>query len=290
MSCWVCDSSDLKIAYPGLSPDEIETTDFRITDKNYGTALTVSKCQSCGFMFCTEAENVTSFYEEMDDPDYDEGREERIFQARRLLSSLGLENTQGASLLDVGAGVGISLQAANEMGYRTVGVEPSRALSQAGRDRDLDIRTGTLEEVGLTEKFDVVLLVDVIEHVTNPGELLKQCRQVMKDGGVLLVVTPDISSFASKVLGKNWWHVRVAHVGYFNRRTFLQLAEREHLQLTKSFRPTWYFSVGYLFERLSSYIPPSGKLAEFGPFKQLTVPLNLLDSLAFVLHKQPNEQ
>ena len=281
-TCWICGSKNTELKYDG-STDQLNPNDFRITDRSYGTSLPVHHCKDCGFDFCPDATEVLKYYEQMDDPEYDASREVRIRQANHLLKALNLSDASEHKLLDVGAGTGIFIQAAKEMGYRAVGVEPSKAMSAIARERGLDVRTGVLADFDLKERFDVVLLIDVIEHVADPGALLAACRKVLEADGRLLVVTPDISSIAARVLGRRWWHIRVAHIGYFNKKTFSQLAAQEDLSIMQVFRPTWYFSAAYLLERLSSYVPLVYRLSKVSLFKNLTVPLNLRDSLAFVL-------
>ena len=62
-------------------------------------------------------------------------------------------------------------------------------------------------------------LVDVIEHVADPLALLRGARDYVAPGGLVLLVTPDVDSVAARLFGKRWWHLRLAHVGYFNRRS-----------------------------------------------------------------------
>ena len=63
------------------------------------------------------------------------------------------------------------------------------------------------------------------------------------------------SSYAARMLGKRWWHLRMAHVGYFNRRTFEQATAAAGLQVVDRTYAKWYFSVRYVAERLNQYVP-----------------------------------
>ena len=128
-------------------------------------------------------------------------------------------------------------------------------------------------------------LVDVVEHVGDPVALLRACRG-HGSGGHLLVVTPDAASVAARWLGRRWWHLRLAHVGYFTRPTLTDALARAGLVAERWWRPGWVFEVGYLVERVGSYAPPAalgrpphGKTS--GPRR--TVPLNLYDSLAVIV-------
>ena len=59
---------------------------------------------------------------------------------------------------------------------------------------------GILPNKEITGPYDVVTLVDVIEHVSDPIELLVQARTVLASDGIGLVITPDVASVAARVM------------------------------------------------------------------------------------------
>jgi hypothetical protein len=128
----------------------------------------------------------------------------------------------------------------------------------------------------------------VIEHVDDPGALLREARSLLTRDGILVIVTPDAGSVAAKLMGWRWWHYRVAHIGYFNKQNLSLLCEREKLVVRSRSRPGWYFTIAYLRERLRQYLPwwllPNMKWME-----RTVVPLNLRDSLLFVCKQRPLE-
>ena len=67
--------------------------------------------------------------------------------------------------------------------------------------------------------FEVVTLIDVIEHVPDPVDLMRRIKSVMAPDGICVVVTPDVNSVAARLMGWKWWHFRAAHIGYFNKST-----------------------------------------------------------------------
>jgi SAM-dependent methyltransferase len=128
----------------------------------------------------------------------------------------------------------------------------------------------------------VVTLIDVIEHVTTPLDLLRAIRHVLAPGGVLAVVTPDVRSLVARLLGWRWWHFRVAHVGYFDRHTLELAARRSGFSVAASHRSGWFFSGDYLWERAFKLLGTRGVSAP-GFLRRVTVPLNLHDSLLVIL-------
>jgi 2-polyprenyl-3-methyl-5-hydroxy-6-metoxy-1,4-benzoquinol methylase len=76
-------------------------------------------------------------------------------------------------------------------GLRT-GVEYSDFAAEKGRQNGLDIKTGALEGSGYPDSyFDVITMLDVLEHVTSPKDVLKEANRILKNGGMLVVNTPD---------------------------------------------------------------------------------------------------
>lgn len=286
-SCPVCGQSGARRwkasdLHAGLVPD-----DLAITDRRYGTTLGLFECR-CGFRFADPSElpDLVSLYGALDDPAYEEGAPARGAQQRALLAALRRIVPGARSLLDVGAASGLLVGEAAAAGLDAVGVEPSVTLSEGARARGLDVRTGVLPLPELDgRRFDIVSLVDVVEHVADPVALLRAARLHLTEHGVVLVVTPDAASVAARVLGKRWWHLRLAHVGYFTRVTLDDALARAGLVPMKWWRPGWVFEVGYLGERVGSYIRPVGRLvrrAGDAPLLHRTVPLNPRDSLAVI--------
>jgi SAM-dependent methyltransferase len=272
----------------------VRPLDLSITDARYGTTLALSRCSDCGFVFADDpdVERLDALYAELDDPAYIEDDSHRTLQMSFLCDIARRERPTASTWLDVGAATGLLVGEAERHGFTAVGVEPSAALAAVGRERGLDIREGTLPDPGLAERqFDVVSLIDVVEHVKDPVAFCRSAARHLADGGLLMVVTPDVSSVAARVLGRRWWHFRVAHVGYFAPRSFERAAARAGLRVVRSERARWYFPVRYLMERVASYLP-IGALVErlsqvraTAPLLRLVVPLNLFDSHVYLMEK-----
>ena len=266
----------------GLTSD-----DLRISDKRYGLTLPLQQCDACGFVFARHEglPELTALYAQLDDVEYGASEEGRRRQMAHLLRWATRGLAPGASILDVGAASGLLVREASAQGFRAVGVEPSLPLAARARADGIEVHSGVLPNAALGEaRFSFVTLVDVIEHVDDPLALLRECAAVLEPGGRLLVVTPDRRSVAAKLLGRRWWHRRLAHVGYFDRTTLTDALARVELTPERWCRPRWYFPVGYLVAHVSVYLParlrPTDAHTVSTP--RLVVPLNLFDSLAVV--------
>jgi hypothetical protein len=127
--CWICDASGARHWKERSMQRRIEPEDLRITDRRYGTTLSLVRCGECGFIFSNdkEVDGLVSLYEKMSDPGYEESQEGRHLQMRWLLSKARKANPSGCSLLDVGAGSSLLVAEA-----KASGLTPS-ALNLAAR-------------------------------------------------------------------------------------------------------------------------------------------------------------
>jgi len=279
-NCWLCDEIELTCVKAADVPSTVDATAFRVTDANYGQCAAVYQCTACGFRQCSDFSDVLSFYQAMDDPGYEASRAPRSLQAERLLRSVRRYRPSGR-LLDIGAGSGILVEVATRLGYRADGIEPSEWMVRSAAAHGLKIQAGILPNKEIAGPYDVVTLVDVIEHVSDPIELLVQARTVLASDGIGLVITPDVASVAARVMGKHWWHYRLAHICYFERETLLAALQHAGLEPIAIFRPSWYFTADYLSQRLGAYLPIVRKI-QLSTLKRTVVPLNLFDSLGIV--------
>jgi spore maturation protein CgeB len=102
-------------------------------------------------------------------------------------------------LLDVGCGPGGLLREASLHGWKARGLELSRWAVEKGRGSGLQIVEGTLEQAGFPEaSFDVVSMFDVLEHLPNPRNTMREVRRVLRPGGVAVVETPNIDGWFAR--------------------------------------------------------------------------------------------
>lgn len=284
LECWVCGSPSMVFFKSSDVDGQLTSQSFAITDSDYGHTGELYKCLECGFLQCTDIKNALSFYESLEDSGYETGRAERALQARKLLELVAPEKPAGR-LVDIGAGSGILVEQAISRGYLAEGVEPSRWLQEQATLKGLPVHLGVFPHVAIEAGIDVVTLIDVIEHVSNPVGILRQMHDFMADNGVGLVVTPDVGSIAARLLGKRWWHFRFAHIGYFDKKTLLRALKRAGLEPIRIGRPRWYFPGDYLLERVNRYLPSFLNLPVSPFWSKVVIPLNLRDSYYVLFRK-----
>lgn len=251
--CWICGGENTQLVKPS-NIENLTSESFFITDSHFGMTGAIYRCSSCQFLQCSELSEVLSYYENLVDFAYDAGRPERSIQARKILE-LVRELQPGGRLLDIGAGSGFLVEQAIRMGYQAKGIEPSGWLQKMAAQRDLPVHLGTFPHPAVCGQWDVVTLIDVVEHVSDPVALLRHIAGGLSQDGIAIVVTPDVNSIAARVLGWKWWHYRVAHIGYFHKRTLFLALDKAGLQPILLRRPAWYFTAEYVWQRAHRYLP-----------------------------------
>jgi 2-polyprenyl-3-methyl-5-hydroxy-6-metoxy-1,4-benzoquinol methylase len=286
--CPLCQSPKTALFKKGtVAPEKISAADFKITDSHYGSRWTFYSCPTCGFVFANPAPDkstIEQFYAALADEEYSQEDEGRGRNFSTILKRLRLFAPPGSLLLDVGAASGIFLNLARNAGYRVTGIEPSAALvADAEKLYGLKLFCGTVEQFTANEKFAVITLLDVLEHVTDPGALIAVLNGLLAPGGMLVIVTPDIGSLAARIMGGRWWHYRVAHINFFNRCSLRWLLEKNNFAIVLRKRFAWNFSLYYLLTRI---LPGWKRKTLQKPLKKLHCKLQLFDSWEIYARKK----
>ena len=171
------------------------------------TGYDVATCERCG---CGYADGIPDqrafdqYYRDMSKYEYHQrGGSESEFDQRRLEIIAGIIAAHvprpAARILDVGCATGRLLANLRERGFpNVVGLDPSPACAVAAkRLYGIAVFTKTLAELGATtERFDVVSLVGVLEHLRDLDESFVHLRSILNPGGLLYVEVPDATTFA----------------------------------------------------------------------------------------------
>jgi len=149
---------------------------------------------------------------------------------RRVLEPYFEKTPKLTRLLDIGCGAGGYLLAAQELGCEAVGVEPSASHASVGRSLGLDVRDGYFEPTTFPPaSFDLVVLSHVIEHIYEPMGFLRGIMPVVREGGTLIVMTPNSSSIVALLSLRYWVMLKpVDHVSMLSERS-LRVAGAETL-------------------------------------------------------------
>lgn len=123
-------------------------------------------------------------------------------------SIMYLPSQPNASLLEVGCGSGWMLEIMKGLGWKVEGVDFDPSAVENARNKGLCVKCGTLSSQGYPDNhFDVITMSHLIEHVHEPLKLLQECYRILKPGGKLVIVTPNIKALGHTYFKESWLHL-----------------------------------------------------------------------------------
>lgn len=150
-----------------------------------------------------------------------------------------------AQVLEVGCGSGATLQWLKHSGrcHSTTGIEMQPQAAELARGRVDHLHVGDAEQLvrlGFSDaSFDLVLCLDVLEHLVDPWSLVVQVQRLLKPGGLLVASIPNVrhARVVLPLLLQGRWQYEDAgqldrtHLRFFTRESALQLLQVPGLQL-----------------------------------------------------------
>ncbi len=129
-------------------------------------------------------------------------------------------------LLDVGCNEGRGLARYARNGFSVEGLELNDKAAQAAREQGFVVYSELLGDFEPTERYDVVVLSNVLEHSLDPKEMLRDVHRVLKPGGQVWISCPNAKSWLRSVFGKFWinWHVPF-HIVHFSAGTLERMLQ-----------------------------------------------------------------
>jgi 2-polyprenyl-3-methyl-5-hydroxy-6-metoxy-1,4-benzoquinol methylase len=189
----------------------------------------------------------------------------------------------GGRLLDLGCAMGFLLEAAEQAGFEGWGLDLNPEAVRVAKQRFGDrVAQGELEDSAFPGvAFEVVTLIDVIEHVPEPAALLAEVHRRLAPGGVLAVILPNAASLTRRLLGRRWPHYAPEHLFFWTPASLgrqLAAAGFEVREIRTGIRKT------YTAEYLEAYAAVTGAWLPPGlrwlGSRQLRVPTGEMLALA----------
>jgi 2-polyprenyl-6-hydroxyphenyl methylase/3-demethylubiquinone-9 3-methyltransferase len=135
-------------------------------------------------------------------------------------------------IIDVGCGGGLVAEPMARMGADMVAIDASEkniAIAKIHAEKSglaINYQAIAIEDLDKEEKFDVILLLEIIEHVSNPEELIKNASLLLKENGLIFIATinRNLKSFLSAIIGAEYI-LRWLDIGTHNFKKFLKPSE-----------------------------------------------------------------
>lgn len=135
-------------------------------------------------------------------------------------------------LLDVGCNQGRGLDIYTGNGFKVEGLELNRVAAAEAQNRGYPVWVQTLETLSPGERYDVVVLSNVLEHSLDPFGMLSAVNSLLKKSGEVWISCPNNKSWLRSLFGKYWinWHVPF-HLSHFSSNSLQRLLDRTNFEV-----------------------------------------------------------
>jgi SAM-dependent methyltransferase len=191
----------------------IECKDYTVSKENF----TIMSCNSCSFKFTSprpEDKDLANYYKSEDyisHSNTNKGLVSKLYKSIRnytLQSKLKLitKYVSRGTILDYGCGTGMFLKVCQEAGWKSYGVEPDNGAREMSLKMSLETFSDkkALEESIGKEKFDIITLWHVLEHVTDLEETLIFFKENLNTNGALIIAVPNYTSYDANYYKEYW--------------------------------------------------------------------------------------
>jgi len=190
-------------------------------------------------------------------------------------------NIRRERLLEFGCAYGFFLDEARAYFESVHGIELAEHAVAFCQNRGLDVVKGVVDQTTLHGDYDVIVGLDVIEHVPAPQDTLALLASHMRPGALLVMTTGDWSSFVARWMGPAWRLMTPPqHLSFFTRTSMERMLHAtgfEMRSLTYPWKRVPLSLITFQLQRILGLHPRT--IARFG---SIAVPMNLRDAMRVV--------
>lgn len=191
-------------------------------------AVNLCQCKSCGFVFSRNIpswDEISEYYAD----DYELTSYISPITVKRyheLLDTFESERKTN-KILDIGAGYGFFLEIAKERGWEVFGTEITQNAVEICRSKGIQMFEGPLHQINFDNlQFDVVVSIEVLEHINTPKEFVGKINDLLRPGGLFYLSTPNFDAALRYYLGNKYDVIEYPnHLCYYTKKTLALLME-----------------------------------------------------------------
>ena len=262
-SCQICKGTSFK--------DFLSVIDHNVS----GDDFNISECNSCGFRFTNprpKEETIGKYYKSSNYISHSSSKKGLInkiyhivrnyqFKKKTTLINSRIE-TNEKKILDIGCGTGDFINYLKEKGWVTAGIETDGGARKIATEKNHQRVFENIEKLN-GEKFDVITMWHVLEHVYDLNTFLKSIYTLLNEKGLLVVGVPNNASYDAKFYKENWYaYDPPIHLSHFRIKDIKELATAHNFKI-KNIDPLIFDA--YYISMLSS--KKSKKLVISGLFR-----------------------
>jgi ubiquinone/menaquinone biosynthesis C-methylase UbiE len=200
-------------------------TEPALSDEELGRHYSIPYYGSGQAKFSGPAEAITRFFNHL--------------RAKQIWSHLGHGPASASGpagrVLDIGCGRGNLLMALKDMGCECHGVERNE-FPASDTPRGITLHIGDLKDIAFESgSFDAVIIWHVLEHISDPAEMVRESARILKTGGLLAIAVPNFASMQSSLFRRSWFHLDLPrHIYHFTPHTLTAILERSGFAVVSS--------------------------------------------------------
>mgnify|MGYP005842126017 CR=1 FL=1 len=229
-ACPICAAPSLDAA-PCVHPAPTKVAGVEIDLGNH--AAHMRQCPDCALRFkhpfIPETDLLDCYHASSEDNwEHDPDPIKRRFDT---IATLIRTHAPANRILDIGCSNGALLKHLGEK-YQRFGLEPSEQAARVASQRAITILAPTLDNLDPDERFDAILAIDVLEHLTDPNAFFRSVAEHLGPDAVFIALTGDHDAIGWKLQANAYWYAALPeHQVFYCRRTIHHLADTHNLQL-----------------------------------------------------------
>jgi len=207
-----------------------------------GPDIRLLRCNTCKHNFAShilKPDKLNNYYANINSELYvdQSNKPTDIFvrERKKIIPLIEKIRHDGGIILDVGCGCGFLLSYLEKKKWKCYGVEPSNYASQIASANGVNIIAKYVNDIKPSEyKFDIILLMDVIEHIPDANALIKTLYNLLKPRGYLIIETGNINSLNSKICKHKWAYFgSYEHISFYNPPSISYLLKKNGFRILR---------------------------------------------------------